>query len=53
MKNPTKHKKCANCGQNLNGTMLFYPKLCLSCVVKEHNNDIEDSNRPARGGHAE
>ena len=52
MKNPNKQKKCANCGQDLNGEMLFYPELCLSCVVKEHNNDFKNNNRQARGGHA-
>ena len=52
MKNPKKQKKCANCGQDLNGRMLFYPDLCLQCVVEEHNNEIENSNRQARGGHA-
>ena len=45
-------EKCANCGQDLNGRMLFYPKLCLQCVVEEHNNDFKNSNRQARGGHA-
>ena len=53
MKISTKPKKCANCGQNLNGEMLFYPDLCLTCVVEEETNEtITDNNRQARGGHA-
>ena len=27
-------KKCANCGKKLSGRMLFYPKLCLCCVIE-------------------
>lgn len=37
MKKKTKHKKCANCGKKLSGRMLFYPKLCIFCVI-----DIEE-----------
>ena len=53
MKNPNKQKKCANCGQDRNGEMVFYPKLCLPCAIEEHiQNDFKNSNRQARGGHA-
>jgi len=53
-----KHKKhCSSCKRpfgKTEGRMLFHPNLCLGCVVdKENHETITDSNRPARGGHAE
>jgi len=36
--------KCTKCNTELNGKMLFYPELCLSCVVDLHcNNELEES----------
>jgi hypothetical protein len=29
----SKDKKCKLCKKSLNGKMLFYPKICLSCVI--------------------
>ena len=30
-------KKCKKCGNELNGVMIFYPELCLECVIKKEN----------------
>jgi len=27
------NKKCKRCKEPLSGKMLFYPKICLSCVI--------------------
>ena len=36
--------KCTKCNTELNGKMLFYPELCLYCVVDLHcNNELEES----------
>ena len=36
--------RCTKCNTELNGKMLFYPELCLSCVVDLHcNNELEES----------
>ena len=36
--------KCTKCNTELNGKMLFYPELCLSCVLDLHcNNELEES----------
>ena len=32
-----KNKKCKECGKKLTGEMIFYPKLCLSCVIKKES----------------
>jgi hypothetical protein len=29
-------KKCKKCKKELKGKMLFYPDLCLSCVIDLH-----------------
>tara|TARA_A100001011_G_scaffold223980_1_gene231954 strand:+ start:542 stop:730 length:189 start_codon:yes stop_codon:yes gene_type:complete len=34
--------KCKRCKAELNGKMLFYPELCLSCVLDLHCNDKLD-----------
>ena len=31
-----KDKQCKLCKKPLNGEMLFYPVLCLSCVIDYH-----------------
>ena len=31
-----KKKKCKKCKKELQGKMLFYPELCLSCVIDLH-----------------
>ena len=31
-----KRKICKECKKELNGKMIFYPKLCLSCVIELH-----------------
>ena len=36
--------KCKRCKAELNGKMLFYPELCLSCVVELHSNNNLDNN---------
>ena len=35
--------KCKRCKAELNGKMLFYPELCLLCVVDLHSNNNLDS----------
>ena len=32
-------KKCKNCKTELDGIMIFYPKLCLSCVLNLENKE--------------
>ena len=44
MKKNSKHNNrtkdnCELCGKALSGEMLFYPTLCLSCVIDYHSND--------------
>ena len=36
--------KCTKCNSELNGKMLFYPELCLSCVLDLHCNDKLDES---------
>ena len=31
--------RCTKCNSELNGKMLFYPELCLGCVVDLHCDD--------------
>jgi len=33
--------KCEVCKQELNGTMIFYPTLCLQCVIELDISDKE------------
>ena len=36
--------KCTKCNSELNGKMIFFPELCLSCVVDLHcNNELQES----------
>ena len=35
--------KCKRCKAELNGKMLFYPELCLLCVVDLHSNNNLDN----------
>ena len=35
--------KCKRCKTELNGKMLFYPELCLLCVVDLHSNNNLDN----------
>ena len=36
--------KCTKCNSELNGKMIFFPELCLSCVVDLHcNNKLDES----------
>ena len=35
-------KTCNKCNSELNGVMVFYPKLCLDCVVDLHCDDNLD-----------
>jgi len=30
-------KKCKKCKKPLEGVMLFYPELCLNCVIDDHS----------------
>ena len=30
--------KCKQCKTELDGIMIFYPELCLFCVIKKENN---------------
>jgi|GEM_PF-6809595 hypothetical protein len=32
----SKRKVCKKCKKKLKGIMLFYPELCLSCVIDLH-----------------
>ena len=32
-----KDKQCKLCKKPLNGEMLFYPEICLSCVIDYHS----------------
>ena len=34
--------RCKKCNSELNGIMIFYPELCLSCVLDLHCNDKLD-----------
>ena len=36
--------KCTKCNSKLNGEMVFFPELCLSCVLDLHcNNKLDES----------
>tara|TARA_R110002110_G_scaffold228815_2_gene444207 strand:+ start:423 stop:587 length:165 start_codon:yes stop_codon:yes gene_type:complete len=39
------NKKCKRCNTSLSGEMLFYPEICLSCVIEldsaKWNGDVE------------
>ena len=34
-----KDKKCKICKEPLKGEMLFYPEVCLSCVIEHGSKD--------------
>ena len=35
----SKDKKCKLCKKPLSGEMLFYPEICLSCVIDHESKD--------------
>ena len=39
MKMDTKNKKCKKCKAELDGIMIFYPELCLNCVINITENN--------------
>jgi len=40
-------RKCKECKEELNGTMIFYPKLCLSCVINLDTHEEKDELKKA------
>ena len=40
-----KDKKCKRCDAPLNGVMLFYPTICLSCTIDLHSSSNPDDHK--------
>ncbi len=38
-------KICKNCKDELDGVMIFYPDLCLKCVIEKDIENVKN-NRP-------
>ena len=45
LKNMKKDKKCKRCDAPLNGVMLFYPTICLSCTIDLHSSSNPDDHK--------